>query len=46
VTFRDLRFMYDVSFMRGREDPPIAGAAYVDGDRRVVRMEMDGKVQR
>jgi inner membrane protein len=46
VTFRDLRFMYDTAFMRGREDPPLSGAAYVNGDRRVVRMEMDGKVQR
>jgi inner membrane protein len=46
VTFRDLRFMYDVSFMRGREDPPLSGAAFVNDDRRVVRMEMDGHIQR
>jgi len=46
VTFRDLRFMYDTPFMRGRESPPLSGAAYVNDDRRVVRMEMDGRVQR
>jgi inner membrane protein len=46
VTFRDLRFMYDVSIMRGRENPPLSGAAFVNDDRRVVRMEMDGHIQR
>jgi inner membrane protein len=46
VTFRDLRFMYDASFMRGRESPPLSGTVYVNDDRKVVRMEMDGHVQR
>jgi inner membrane protein len=46
VTFRDLRFMYDTSFLRGRESPPLSGTVYVNDDRRVVRMEMDGRVQR
>lgn len=46
VTFHDPRFMYDTSFMQGREDPPLAGEVYVNDDRRVVRMEMDGHIQR
>jgi inner membrane protein len=46
VTFRDLRFMYDTSFLRGRENPPLSGTVYVNDDRRVVRMEMDGHIQR
>ena len=45
VSFRDLRFMYDVSIMHGRESPPLEGKVFVDGDRKVVRMEMDGRVQ-
>jgi inner membrane protein len=46
VTFRDLRFMYDTSLMHGREQPPLSGTVYLNADRRVVRMEMDGRVQR
>jgi inner membrane protein len=46
VTFHDLRFMYDTSLMRGRENPPLSGTVYVNDDRRVVRMEMDGHIQR
>jgi inner membrane protein len=46
MTFRDLRFMYDTPFMQGRENPPLSGAAFVNDDRRVVRMEMDGHIQR
>ena len=46
VTFRDLRFMYDTSILNGRENPPLSGAVYVNDDRRVVRMEMDGHIQR
>ncbi|WP_188760038.1 metal-dependent hydrolase [Edaphobacter acidisoli] len=45
VTFRDLRFMYDASFLTGREDPPLSGKVILNTDRRVVRMEMDGRVQ-
>ena len=45
VSFRDLRFMYDTSLMRGRTDPPLSAKAYVDGAGHVVRMEMDGHVQ-
>jgi inner membrane protein len=46
VTFRDLRFMYDVAFLRGRREPPLSGTAYVDVNRHIVRMEMDGHVQK
>ena len=46
VTFRDLRFMYDISFLSGREDPPLAGKVILNADRRMVKMEMDGRVQR
>jgi len=42
VTFRDLRFMYDVSFLHGRSDPPLSGTVYLNEDRRVICMEMDG----
>lgn len=45
VTFRDLRFMYDVSWMKGREDPPLSGKVVLNPNRSVVRTEMDGRVQ-
>jgi inner membrane protein len=45
VTFRDLRFIYDASFLSGRKDPPLSGAVVLNSDRRVVRMEMDGHIQ-
>ena len=43
VTFRDLRFAYDVSFLKGRTETPLTGRVVLDGGRRVVRMEMDGR---
>jgi inner membrane protein len=46
VTFRDLRFLYDVPFLGGRRNPPISGAVYLDEDRRVVAMEMNGGPQK
>jgi inner membrane protein len=46
VTFRDLRFMYDSLFTHGREDPPLSGKVILNSDRRIIRMEMDGHVQR
>jgi inner membrane protein len=46
VTFRDLRFMYDAPLMHARENPPLSGTVYVNDDRRVVRMEMGGRIQR
>jgi inner membrane protein len=45
VTFRDLRFFYDTPIFAGRQNPPLSGAVYVNADRRVVRMEMNGNVQ-
>ncbi len=45
VTFRDLRFFYDTPFFRGREKIPLSGTVYVNADRRVVHMEMDGRFQ-
>ena len=45
VTFRDLRFLYDTPLFSGRSKTPLSGAVYVNADRRVVRMEMDGHVQ-
>ena len=46
VRFMDLRFLYDTPMMQGRSDPPLSGTVYVDADRRVVRMELSGHVQR
>jgi inner membrane protein len=45
VTFRDLRFMYDTTFLPGREKPPLSGAVYINDDRRVDHMKMDGHTQ-
>jgi len=45
VSFRDLRFFYNTPFFSGREKTPLSGTVYVNADRRVVRMEMDGHVQ-
>jgi inner membrane protein len=46
VTFRDLRFAYDVAFMKGRTKSPLMGTVVLDGDRRVIRMDMDGRAQK
>ena len=46
VTFRDLRFMYDTSFIHGREDPPLSGTVTLDAARHVTGMEMNGRKQR
>jgi inner membrane protein len=45
VTFRDLRFLYDTPFLSGRENPPLSGSVFLNSDRYIVRMEMDGRVQ-
>jgi inner membrane protein len=45
VSFRDLRFLYDTPFFSGRTKIPLSGTVYVNADRRVVRMEMDGRIQ-
>jgi inner membrane protein len=46
VTFRDLRFLYDTQLISGREKPPLSGSVSINDDHRIVRMEMDGRVQR
>jgi inner membrane protein len=46
VTFRDLRFLYDAPLLKARKEPPLSGTVYLNADRRVVRMEMDGRIQR
>jgi inner membrane protein len=46
VTFRDLRFMYDVPFLKGRGGAALEGQVMVNGDRKVMGMEMDGHEQR
>ena len=46
VTFRDLRFMYNVPFLNDGKKAPLSGAVFLNDDRRVVRTEMDGHVQR
>jgi len=45
VTFLDLRFLYNTPLFAGRQKAPLSGAVYVNADRRVVRMEMDGHIQ-
>ena len=48
VTFRDLRFIYATPIF-GRDsksdDAPLSGAVFVNDDRRVDHMEMDGHIQ-
>ncbi len=46
VSFRDLRFMYDVPLMDGREHSPLLGLVYLDPQRRLVEMEMNGRAER
>jgi len=45
VTFRDLRFLYDVPFLHGREMSPLSGTVDVNMNRKVVAMEMDDRIQ-
>jgi inner membrane protein len=45
VTFRDLRFLYNTPLFAGRDKTPLSGTVYVNADRRVVSMEMDGHIQ-
>jgi inner membrane protein len=45
VTFRNLRFMYDTPIFSGREQIPLMGKVYVNSDRRVDHMEMNGHSQ-
>jgi inner membrane protein len=50
VTFRDLRFMYDMSIFSNRLNPPLSGTVYIDlqapNDRRVAATEFGGHIQR
>jgi inner membrane protein len=45
VTFTDLRFLYNPPILSRDQKSPLSGAVYVNSDRRVVRMEMDGHLQ-
>ena len=50
VTFRDLRFLYDVPTTDWRRKPPLGAEVYIDltppGSGRVAAMAMSGTVQR
>ena len=50
VTFADARFLYDVSFLHGREHAPIAGTVLLDMQapegQRVLETRFNGKLQR
>jgi len=46
VTFRDLRFVHAAPPIGRSDRIPLSGAVYVNDDRRVDHMEMDGFVQR
>lgn len=43
VTFRDLRFLYSSGILSGRT--PLMGVVYINPDRRVDHLEMDGEDQ-
>jgi inner membrane protein len=45
VTFSDLRFLYNPPIVSTGQKAPLSGAVYLNADRRVVRLEMDGHVQ-
>lgn len=45
VTFTDLRFLYNPPILSRDQKAPLSGTVYVNSDRRVVRMEMDGHIQ-
>jgi inner membrane protein len=46
VTFRDLRFMYDVAFLRGRQKAPLSGTVTLDAGHRVEEMAVGSRVQK
>ena len=43
LTFRDLRFLYSSGLFSGRT--PLMGIVYINSDRRVDHMQMDGRIQ-
>jgi inner membrane protein len=46
VEFQDLRFAYNVLFMRGRTDNPLSGTVVIAPDGRVDEMRMGDRVQK
>jgi inner membrane protein len=46
VTFRDLRFFSDTTFLNRRDNQPLSGTVFINDDRRVDHMEMNGRTQR
>jgi inner membrane protein len=46
VTFRDLRFMSNTTLLNDRKNPPLSGTVFINDDRRVDHMEMNGHIQR
>jgi inner membrane protein len=45
VTFRDLRFMSNTTLLNDRTNPPLSGTVFINDDRRVDHMEMNGRTQ-
>ena len=45
VTFLDLRFLDDTPLLDNRDGPPLSGTVTLNADRRVIRMEMNGRIQ-
>jgi inner membrane protein len=45
VIFRDLRFVDGTPLFSVRGKTPLSGSVFVNADRRIVRMEMDGRIQ-
>ena len=43
VSFRDLRFLYDTPFLRGRRNAPLSGSVEVDPAGRVVEMSLGSR---
>ena len=45
ITFEDLRFLYDTPLLAKPKEPPLGGSVTLNADRRIVRMEMGGRIQ-
>ena len=43
---KDLRFLYDVPFLKGRQTAPLQGAVTINSNRKVVQMEINGHEQK
>jgi len=46
VTFRDLRFMDNTTILSDRNNTPLSGTVFINDDRRIDHMEMNGHIQR